>query len=173
MNSTLVDFFALHREIFGVCPNEGCGAIFRLSDSNVYLKTKPEADWMDALDREDKRLERLEQKLSEREEEIRERARELGRKQAAKAARKIDPVFTPRKLNPDDAKVIFHPIDFVVFNGMKGGAAGIKNVILLDRAGVSEERRRLQNSIEKTVEQGRYEWLTLRVGDDGSIAEEK
>ena len=38
------------------------------------------------------------------------------------------------KTNPDDAKVIFHPVDFVVFNGMKAGSNGdaLKSIILLD-----------------------------------------
>ena len=48
------------------------------------------------------------------------------------SCQKIDPVFTPRRLNPDDAKVLFHPIDFVVFDGMKN-ADQVKRIVLLDR----------------------------------------
>jgi len=170
--SQIVDFFALHRQIFGTCPNAGCGAIFRLSDCHVYLRKKAASDWMDALDRMDARLARIEEKLQEEEAAIREQAREKGRSLAQKAVRRIDPIFTPRRLNPDDAKVIFHPIDYVVFNGMKNGGRK-KNVILLDREGATRDQRSLQRSIEKTVEKGRYTWQTLRVNVDGTITSEE
>ncbi len=170
--SQIVDFFSLHRQIFGTCPSAGCGAIFRLSDCRVYLRKKPASDWMDDLNRMDARLASLEEKLQEKEAAMREKAREKGRSLAQKAVRRIDPIFTPRRLNPDDAKVIFHPIDYVVFNGMKESER-MKNVILLDREGATADQRRLQKSIEKTVEKGRLAWQTLRVGSDGTITSEE
>ena len=39
MNSELIKFFSVQRQIFGVC--SCCGDIFRLSDAKVYLKEKP------------------------------------------------------------------------------------------------------------------------------------
>ena len=170
--SQIVNFFSLHRQIFGTCPSTDCGTIFRLSDCRVYLRKKPVKDWMDALDQMDARLASLEEKLQEEEEAMREKAREKGRSLAQKTVRRIDPIFTPRRLNPDDAKVIFHPIDYVVFNGMKASER-MKNVILLDREGASADHRRLQSSIEKTVERGRFEWQTLRVADDGTVRAEE
>ena len=47
MNSELIKFFSVQRQIFGVC--SCCGDIFRLSDAKVYLKEKPQPDWMDKL----------------------------------------------------------------------------------------------------------------------------
>jgi predicted Holliday junction resolvase-like endonuclease len=169
--SQIVDFFSLHRQIFGVCPHPDCGVIFRLSDCHIYLKKKPPRDWMDALDRMDARLASLEEKLQEKEGEMREEAREKGRRLAQKVIRRIDPIFTPRSLNPDDAKVIFHPIDYVVFNGMKDGGP-MKNIILLDREGTTADQRRLQRSIERTVSKRRFEWQTLRVQEDGTVITE-
>jgi predicted Holliday junction resolvase-like endonuclease len=84
------------------------------------------------------------------------------------AAKKIDPIFTPRKLNPDDAKVIFHPIDYVVFNGMKN-AKSIKNIVLLDREAREAGHRAVQRSIERVVGRSNYEWQTIRVLEDGKI----
>ena len=66
---------------------------------------------MDKLAQSERRVELLEDKLEGQKAEMRETARVLGRKQATKAMKKVDHVFTPRKLNPDDAKVIHHPID--------------------------------------------------------------
>ena len=122
---------------------------------------------MDKITLEENRLDRLEEKLAEKKKDLQEKAREAGRKLAQRAVKKIDPVFTPHKLNPDDAKVIFHPIDYLVFNGMK--KESIKNIILLDRQEKGTEHRALQKSIEKVVERENYEWQTLRVQEDGKI----
>ena len=170
--SQIFDFFSLYRHIFSVCPHSDCGAVFRLSDAQMFLSKKPVNDWMDELDQMDAQLSRLEGKLSEMEEKMREEARAKGRKLAQKTIRKIDHIFAPHRLSPDDAKVIFHPIDYVIFNGMKGGS-GIKNIILLDREGTTRDQLRLQRSIEKTVEKGRFEWQTLRVASDGTVSTEK
>ncbi len=94
--------------------------------------------------------------------------RENGRKEAQRVIRRNDPVFTPRKLDPDDAKVIFHPIDYVVFNGMKAPEP-MRNIILLDRQTKDGNQRAIQKGIEKVVEHENYEWQTLRVQEDGKI----
>jgi len=123
---------------------------------------------MDEITLEENRLDGLEEKLEERKKDLQEKAREAGRKLAQRAVKKIDPIFTPCKLDPDDAKVIFHPIDYIVFNGMKK-AESIKNIILLDREEKGTDHRVLQKSIEKVVEHENYEWQTLRVQEDGKI----
>jgi len=168
MKSDIVKFFGLQRQIFGVCPK--CEDLFRLSDCKIFIKKKPVADWMDKITLEENRLDRLEEKLEEKKTDLQEKAREAGRKLAQRAVKKIDPDFTPNKLNPDDAKVIFHPIDYVVFDGMK--KESIKNIILLDRQEKGTDHLALQKSIEKVVERENYEWQTLRVQEDGKIKAE-
>jgi predicted Holliday junction resolvase-like endonuclease len=169
VKSDLVTFYRIQRNIFGVCPRSG--DLFRLSDCKVYLRARPTKDWMDDLERQQELLSRKEEKLDEREEELREAARVKGRKRALQVIKRVDPVFTPRKLNPDDAKVLFHPIDYLVFNGMKSGA--VSNLILLDRKGATKQRIGVQNSVEKVIERGNYEWRTLRVEDDGTVKEQE
>jgi predicted Holliday junction resolvase-like endonuclease len=166
MKSDMLKFFTLQRQLFGVCPS--CGDFFRLSDCKVFVKKKPIPDWMDEIIKEKERLTGLEEKLEEKRGELQKQAREKGRKLAQKAIKKIDPVFAPRKLNPDDAKVIFHPIDFIVFNGMKK-IDSIKNIILLDRQAEGIAHRSVQKSIERVVERENYEWQTLRVQENGKI----
>ena len=78
MSNELIKFFSIQRQIFGVC--NCCGEIFRLSDTNVYLKTKPAPDWMGKLHASDRRIDIAEDKLDDQESDIREKARELGRK---------------------------------------------------------------------------------------------
>ncbi len=169
MIDDIVRFFAIQRNIFGLCPC--CGEIFRLSDCRVYLRTKPQKDWMDILESKDNRLNRKEEKIDEIEEALREKARAAGRRMARRAITRIDPVFAPRHLNADDAKVLFHPVDYVVFCGMKDSGI-VKEIVLLDRKAEAPKRRRVQRSIEKVVEAGKYDWLTVRVQNDGTIVEE-
>jgi len=166
VDSDLIQFFAIQRNIFGICPRSM--QVFRLSDCKVYLKTRPKQDWMDRLDMEVQRLDKVEERLEEKEQRLREKAREKGRRLAMRTVRRIDPIFTPRHLNPDDAKVVFHPVDYVVFDGMKNSDR-IKSVVLLDRQAKLPDRHRLQRSIRKAVEAEKYEWMTIRVGEDGSI----
>lgn len=168
MKSDIIKFFSMQRRIFGICPHSG--QFFRLSDCKVYRKIRPTHDWMDKLETEEARLAGIEERIDAKRDEMQEKAREKGRKEAGRQIKKVDRVFTPRKLNPDDAKVLFHPIDYVVFNGMKNNE--IKNLLLLDRETKSVDHRRLQKSIEKTIDRGNYEWVTLRVEANGKIKEE-
>jgi predicted Holliday junction resolvase-like endonuclease len=168
-NSELLKFFQIQRQIFGVCPSSG--RLFRLSDCHIYVKKKPTNDWMQEIEAAQRRINKNSEKLDEQEEAVMEAARATGRKQAGFAVKKIDKIFYPSKLNPDDAKVIFHPVDYIVFNGMKKGV--MKNLILMDKKEKSISERKLQSSIERVVEKGQYEWVTLRIAQDGGISEEK
>ncbi len=165
MKDDILNFFALQQRIFGVCPE--CAEFFRLSECKIYSQEKPEPDWMDTIEQEAEKLEETEAEIKEQEKKLREAAREKGRRLAQRTVKKIDPVFTPRRLNPDDAKVVFHPIDYIVFDGVK--ADHPKNILLLDRETRGSASRALQRSIEKTVECGSYEWQTMRVHEDGKI----
>lgn len=167
MKSDLAAMYRIQRSIFGICPHSG--RLFRLSDCKIFQRTKPKSDWMDGIIQASQRLDQIENTLDEREEGLREAARKKGRRLAMRAVRGIDPVFTPRKLNPDDAKVLFHPVDYVVFKGMKSGL--MKRILLLDGASTSKDRIALQRSIAKAVEKENYEWLTIRVDDDGGVHE--
>lgn len=164
-NNQLISFFQLQRQIFGVCPNSG--TIFRLSDCSIYLRKKPEQDWLQKLEAAQERIDNANIKFCEKE-SLEEDSK--GRKKASQAVKKFDKVFNPRKLNPDDSMGVFHPIDYVVFNGMKGGE--IKNVILLDSNKKTYDEKRLQKSIEKVIEKENYEWITFRVEDNGNIKQE-
>lgn len=163
--SDILRFFGLQRQIFGICPRSR--AFFRLSDCRIFRRQRPVPDWLEMLEKSATRLDRDEQALDEREEELRESARARGRRQAAAHVKRIDLIFGPRKLNPDDARVLFHPIDYVVFKGMNR-LARMKGILLLDRVRAPKSRV-IQKSIETAVERGRYEWQTIRVLPDGSI----
>ena len=171
MQKEIFQFYNALREIFVFCP--ACEQPHRLSDCKMFQKTKPDADWKEKLDRDLALLERAETVLLEQIQEAKEASRHLGRKAADRAIRKIDPIFAPLKLNCNDSKVIFHPVDFIVFNGMNDrNHCEVTEIVLLDKAKKSAEALAVQKSIEKVVQRGNYEWMTLRVEENGQIKAE-
>lgn len=174
MKKEILEFYSSLRQIFGVCPE--CEDIFRLSDCKLYQreKKKPTADWKEKIDLELMKLQYLEEKLHEKIALAKEAAVLAGRREADRQVKKIDNIFRPLKLNPNDAKVIFHPVDFIVFNGMHSVSndTGIKNLLLLDKGGKTNEYATVQKSVQTVIEKENYEWLTLRVESDGTITEE-
>lgn len=171
MNKDLLEFFDIQNKIFGICPKSG--KFFRLSECKIFLKMRPQADWMDKINRETARLDKMTERIAKQEMAMREVARAKGRKAADRQIKKLDKVFTSRQINPDDAHVIFHPVDYVVFNGLKSKPEKMKNILLLDREIKDAKARQIQKSIEKAISKGRYEWVTLRVSGKGEIIEEK
>ena len=144
-----------------------------MSDCKVYQEAKAPTDWLDKLEKDERRIDLAEEKLSEVLEELKQAAREKGRNTANRMVKQVDKVFHPQQLNPDDAKVIFHPVDYVVFNGMKENKTeGLDNIVLLDGEKRSTEGKKIQKSIMKAVDKGNYEWITLRVENDGGLKEE-
>jgi len=172
MKKEVFSFFSSLRQIYGVCPC--CGDFFRLSDCKLYQKARPGKDWMERLDDEIEKLEKRAERIQAKIEETREKALEAGRKEADKLVKKIDPIFRPLNLNPNDGKVIFHPVDFIVFKGMNTKALSncIDKVILLDHNNKKGEQLKIQKSIEKAILKKSYEWITLRVKENGQIIEE-
>ena len=65
-------------------------------------------------------------------------------------------------------KLVFHPVDFLIFNGMKEKNS-IDNLVLFDREVRDAAQKALQKSVEKTVEKENYEWITMQVSEDGSV----
>jgi predicted Holliday junction resolvase-like endonuclease len=128
-------------------------------------------DWMDILGAKDGRLDREEERIHEIGGALRGEARAAGRRMAQNVIKRIDPVFAPRRLNADDAKVFFHPVDYIVSSGLNKSET-TREILFLDRETKAPKRRHLQRRIEKPVEAGKYDLLTIRIQDRGTINEE-
>jgi predicted Holliday junction resolvase-like endonuclease len=162
------DFYKISRRILGVCPC--CQEFIRLSDCHISARAERRRDWLDALLTKENRLTCREERLDERESDLRDAAHDRGECRADRAARKFDRVLRPRRLNPKDAKVLCHPVEFLVFAGLGRGA--VSRVILLDREPSSESRQRLHDSIRDSIDRRRIEWETLRITESGGIAKD-
>lgn len=172
MLQQVIKFYDALRNIFGICPL--CNELFRVSDGKLYKKKKPNIDWKEQLDHEIDHLDALEVKILEKIAKGREAARISGRSTAQRLIRKLDHVFSPLQLNCDDCKVIFHPVDFVIFDGMKSlDECRVKQIVLLDKGNKKNQALLVQKSIAEAVRRKRCEWLTLRIEHDGNILEEQ
>lgn len=162
---TFVTAFNDMKRIYGICPC--CGDPFRLSEAALFTKTAPPRTVFEQMDDAFYRLERRIERFDELEAERREAARRRGQIAARRRIRAIAPFFVERKIVPSDVKVLFHPVDYIVFSGMGNGRCG--SVDFIDHPPNSRERETIQRSLERTIRSGNLEWQTFRVNDAGRI----
>jgi predicted Holliday junction resolvase-like endonuclease len=154
--------------ILVVCPC--CGEVVRLSETRPYAKGKKPRSVFDALDADEARLERAEERLEEREDELREAAREIGRRAAKRQLKRIDPVFSGAGIDPQDVKVVFDPVEYVVFDGLNRGR--LKRIALMAYPPSNRAQEKAQDSVAAAARKGNVEFATLRIGEDGSVGVE-
>jgi predicted Holliday junction resolvase-like endonuclease len=161
----LVSAFQEMKRIYGFCPC--CGELFRLSDADLFTRGEPPRTPFDDASDAEAKVARSIEKFEAKEEALREAAVALGQKQATKQLKKVAPFFTARKINPQDVKVLFDPVDYVAFKGMCGGK--IACVELIDHAPDTAAREKAQNGIRKALEKGNVEWKLYRIDGAGTI----
>jgi predicted Holliday junction resolvase-like endonuclease len=113
------------------------------------------------------RLERAEDRLLNDTARLREQAQNAGRKEMQRRLRGLISFFRRQRISLRDMKLLFHPVDYVVFHGLSDGLC--RQVEFLDCEPVSTAHERLQRSIEKTIDTGNFSWVTMRVADDGQV----
>ena len=93
---------------------------------------------------------------------------EQGRKQAKQRLKEIDPVFSGTGVDPQDVKVVFDPVEYVVFHGL-ASVYGVKFIEFISRSPSNKKQEVLIESISKTINNGDVEFETLRMRNDGSF----
>ena len=131
------------------------------------MKNRPLRTPMDDIEAERARIERTEDLLFEKEDGFREKARAAGKKEAKKRLKQIDPIFSGTGLDVQDVKVIFDPVEYVVFQGMNGET--IKRVLFVAHAPRSKASETIQNSLRKTIKNGDMYFQTLQIERDGAL----
>jgi len=100
-----------------MCPK--CKALMRLNELNVQYNGKMEKTWLDKYQLQEDIVKQIENDFYEKESEYRRKGTERGRKKIPKIIEKsMEKKIAALKLNPFDIQPVFHPIDFVVYNGM-------------------------------------------------------
>lgn len=153
------------RRIHGICPC--CEQVFRLSDATIYTREPPPRTPFDRLEAARARLAREMDRFELRRTEVLDAQREAGQRQARARLKRISPEFVGRGIDPQDVRVIFDPVRYVVFKGMSRDT--VKSVELVDEEPSSKPRERLLRSLEDTIRRGNVEWCTWRVDEDGGI----
>jgi len=162
--------FQSFRTIFCVCPC--CGDLVRLSDLKIFAKGRQVKTWLDTYEQKISAIDRKQEKFEEMEEKIREKSAEKGRKKVEKRlSQLVCEKFGKMRFNPYDIKAVWHPVDFVVFNGMNKG--DVKNIAFLAKTTDNDALEKTRESVRKTIEQKKYEWVTARISDDCKLSLEK
>jgi predicted Holliday junction resolvase-like endonuclease len=164
----IVAFMQEQKRILGICPC--CGDLFRLSEATIFTKTRPPRTPFDDLDEEQRKVDLAADKFAERVGVLREAALRRGQDEARRQLRSIAHPFVGRKIDPQDVKVLFDPIEFIAFRGMTRGE--VTSVVLIDRVAASKEHEALQGSVAQAVDRGRYEWKVLRIDTAGRVEED-
>jgi predicted Holliday junction resolvase-like endonuclease len=180
MNNLLL-FIDNLQNILGYCPC--CGSVFLLTDAKLifterkennseygkYLIKQKELEIFEKqIEKMQNNLEKLQAKHEIIMEDIIEKAREVGRKNAKSKLKKLDPIFSGRKIDPQDVKVIFDPIEYVVFNGMHSGN-GVKHIELIGRSAKTKRDENIEKNISQAIKVGNYEFKVLRIDNEGNI----
>jgi predicted Holliday junction resolvase-like endonuclease len=80
----------------------------------------------------------------------------------------ITAFFKSHDMAIGDIKLLFHPVDYVLFRGLSAGDCTA--IEFIDRETVSTLHERLQRSIDTAIKAGHVSWLTVRIGDDGRVS---
>jgi predicted Holliday junction resolvase-like endonuclease len=166
MAASIGEIFGAFGQLMTVCP--GCGELFYVSEGHPYYDGEKPHSSLDKLRAEERRLEEAEQRLDDLEGKLRERAARAGLRATKRLLRKIDPIFSGSGYDPQDVKVMFNPVTYVVFNGMSQGK--VTEVQLLAAPPQNRTSEQLHSSIEQAVNRGNVEFRTLRVDGQGRVS---
>jgi predicted Holliday junction resolvase-like endonuclease len=162
------------QEVLAICPC--CGEIFRLVEGKfIFPQKRPRTCEYSELVALEERLADMEERLESAEERFKEKLRaqrdkliETGRKLAKKKLKKIDPTFSAKDIDPQDVKVIFNPVEYLIFHGLNS-EEGVNLVEFVSRSPESKAQEMVAESIDRTVLKGDVEFETLHMRDDGSF----
>jgi predicted Holliday junction resolvase-like endonuclease len=166
MGNAIAKIFASLGKLMGVCPC--CGELFYVSEARPYYDGHKPASTLDRLRAEEHRLDEAEAKLDEIESDLRETVAMAGLQATKRLLRKIDPVFSGSGYDPQDVKVIFNPVTYVVFDGMS--QRKLNSIQLLAKSPETRAAERIQCSIAQALNRGNVEFRTLRVDGRGRIS---
>jgi len=111
-----------------------------------------------------------EQRLDGQEDKIKEKAKCRGQARARRRLKKITPYFSDQAINPQDVKVLFDPVEYLIFKGLNGKKCSALEFV--DHPPRTEQRERVQKSLARAIDSGNLEWRTFRVAQTGRVTSE-
>lgn len=162
------------QEILAICPC--CEDIFRLVEGKfIFPQKQPKTSKYSELVSlegkvadEDNRVTTAEERFEEKIRAQKGKLIEQGRKQAKRKLKKIYPTFSGNNIDPQDVKVIFEPVEYLIFHGLNS-EHGVKLVEFVSRSPESKLEEATIKSIDNSIRKGDVEFETLHMKGDGSF----
>jgi predicted Holliday junction resolvase-like endonuclease len=161
------------QQILGICPC--CGELFRLVETKFIFQTLTPrtCEYLELVTLErriadqDVRVSSAEERFVEQLSRQRNALVIQGRRKAKRRLRKIDPVFSARGIDPQDVKVIFEPVEYIIFHGLN--SAGVTSLEFVSRPPETRSQEATVTAVDATIRNGNVEFETLHLRDDGSL----
>jgi predicted Holliday junction resolvase-like endonuclease len=133
-----------------------------------YVGVAPET-WLDKHETNLLTQQKKEEKFDEKEKDLRRKATEKGRAQVPNLVKQcFDAGLSKLPYDPYDIKALWHPIDFVIFNGLNE-KKDVDDIIFLSRMTKDTQLNEVRKTVKETVEKEKYDWKIARVTDKGVI----
>lgn len=171
--SALATFIQGGQRLIAQCPH--CDQLFQVLHARFIFPSKDpgRCEYADLLalqaatSRVSGDLDRAQERYDAAIEDLRAKATAQGQRSARKHVLRIDQVFSARKIDPQDVKVLFDPVDYVVFHGLNG--KGVKKVRFINHEPETAQQERLVKAIAKVIKAGDVGFSTLRVTKEGGF----
>jgi len=146
----------------------------RFSDLRLQYAGKVPETWLDKHETTLKNQQKKEDEFKEKEKGMRKKATEKGRAQVPELVRQcFDKNLAKLPYDPYDIKALWHPIDFVIFNGLnrfnEKKSDVIDDIVLISKKSKDKELNGVRKTVKETVENEKYNWRIARVTDRGVI----
>jgi predicted Holliday junction resolvase-like endonuclease len=164
----IVDLFRRFQSILGICPC--CGAWFRLSDAQLFIRGPAPTTPFDELLTTQRKVDLAVERFDVREAGIREAARQRGQLKARRRLKKIVGWCSKNRFDPNDVKVLFDPVEYVAFVGLN--TQGCSRITFIDRPPQTTRKEQIIRSLGRAIQRGNFQWRTYRVTDAGHITVE-
>ena len=170
--SELLETFQSFRTIYCVCPS--CNNLMRLGDIRLQYAGVAPKTWLDEHEAKVIVLKKKEEKFQEDEKDMRKKATEKGRAQVPILVKQcFDKNLAKLPYDPYDIKALWHPIDFVIFNGLnklnEKKSDVIDDIVFISRKSKDKGLNEVRETIKETVENEEYDWRIARVTDKGVV----
>jgi hypothetical protein len=164
MNTT-VEVLQGFRRVCVLCPH--CLEVSRLSETTPYYRSRPPLTPWDRLEDLRGQVERAQIRLDDERDAIRSREVRRGRLEMRRRLRRIARFYEKRRLELEDLKLLFDPVDYVAFRGLsKRTCLAIE---FIDSEATSRHQEKMQTSLTRALKAGNFSWVTMRVEDNGGV----
>src|SRR6266571_8201804 len=151
-------YFKEQRHIFGVCPNPECRTLARLADIRVSYRGEYAKDWLDKIDDQTASWSEKQLTLEENQKEVKRESIEAARRTILpQKLQSIFSLFRKQRVQPEDIKIVSHPVDFIGFDGLIT-SENLRRVVLLDSEHNKSYRKEIQQDISRVVDAAKYDW---------------